>query len=66
MIDVERRNALASMHSAAHILSATANERWGAITVGNQLGVTESRMDLSSKIEMSLMRIYCRTMRIIG
>lgn len=46
VIDVERRNALASMHSAAHILSATANERWGAITVGNQLGVTESRMDL--------------------
>ena len=46
VIDVERRNALAAMHSAAHIVSATANERWGAITVGNQLGVSESRMDL--------------------
>ena len=46
VIDVERRNALTSMHSAAHIVSATANERWGAITVGNQLGESESRMDL--------------------
>ena len=46
VIDVQRRNSLASMHSAAHIISATANERWGAITVGNQLGETESRMDL--------------------
>ena len=46
VIDVERRNSLASMHSAAHIVSATANERWGAITVGNQLGENESRMDL--------------------
>ena len=46
VIDVQRRNALTSMHSAAHIISATANERWGAITVGNQLGVNESRMDL--------------------
>ena len=46
VIDVERRNSLTSMHSAAHIVSATANERWGAITVGNQLGETESRMDL--------------------
>jgi len=46
VIDVQRRNALTSMHSAAHIVSATANERWGAITVGNQLGVNESRMDL--------------------
>ena len=45
-IDVERRNSLASMHSAAHIVSAAANERWGAITVGNQLGIDSSRIDL--------------------
>ena len=46
VIDSNRRNILSSMHSAAHIVSAAANERWGAITVGNQLGITESRMDL--------------------
>ena len=45
-IDVKRRNSLASMHSAAHIVSAAANERWGAITVGNQLGIDSSRIDL--------------------
>lgn len=46
VIDVARRNALARMHSAAHIVSAVANERWGAITVGNQLNQATSRMDL--------------------
>ena len=56
VIDVERRNALTSMHSAAHIVSATANERWGAITVGNQLGESESRMDL--KFENPIRNTY--------
>ena len=46
VIDGARRNALARMHSAAHIVSAVANERWGAITVGNQLNQATSRMDL--------------------
>lgn len=46
VIDRDRRNSLAKMHSAAHIVSAVANERWGAITVGNQLNTESSRMDL--------------------
>ena len=46
VIDRDRRDSLAKMHSAAHIVSAVANERWGAITVGNQLNTESSRMDL--------------------
>ena len=45
-IDVARRNSLAITHTAQHIVSAMADELWGATTVGNQLGTEESRIDL--------------------
>ena len=45
-IDVERRNAHSLMHTAQHIVSALAEDLWGAETVGNQLTVENSRVDL--------------------
>ena len=45
-IDVERRNGHAMMHTAQHIVSALAEDMWGAETVGNQLTVETSRVDL--------------------
>ena len=45
-IDVERRNGHAMMHTAQHIVSALAEDMWGAETVGNQLTVEASRVDL--------------------
>ena len=45
-IDRDHRNSLARTHTAQHVVSAMADELWGATTVGNQLGTTESRIDL--------------------
>ncbi|MCH2442014.1 MAG: alanyl-tRNA editing protein [Candidatus Thalassarchaeum sp.] len=45
-IDQVRRNAHARMHTAQHIVSALAEDIWGAETVGNQLTVENSRVDL--------------------
>ena len=45
-IDVGRRNGHALMHTAQHIVSAIAEDLWGAETVGNQLTVENSRVDL--------------------
>ena len=45
-IDVERRNSLSLMHTSQHIFSALAEDIWGAETVGNQIGVEQSRVDL--------------------
>ena len=45
-IDVQRRNSHAKMHTAQHIVSALAEGMWGAETVGNQLTVEASRVDL--------------------
>jgi len=45
-IDSERRNSLCKMHSAQHLFSAIAHDTWGAITVGNQIGVDRTRIDL--------------------
>lgn len=45
-IDSERRNGHALMHTAQHIVSALAEKMWGAETVGNQLTVESSRVDL--------------------
>ncbi len=45
-IDTERRNSLALMHTSQHIFSALAEDIWGAETVGNQIGVDKSRVDL--------------------
>ena len=45
-IDAGRRNGHALMHTAQHIVSALAEDLWGAETVGNQLNVENSRVDL--------------------
>lgn len=45
-IDTKRRNAHTMMHTAQHIVSAQAEDLWGAETVGNQLTVDSSRVDL--------------------
>ncbi len=44
-IDIQRRNALSQTHTTQHVVSAMADEIWGASTVGNQLGTDESRID---------------------
>jgi len=45
-IDQNRRNQHAQMHTAQHIVSALAEDIWGAETVGNQLSINNSRVDL--------------------
>lgn len=45
-IDSSRRNGHSLMHTAQHIVSALAEDLWGAETVGNQLSVESSRVDL--------------------
>jgi len=45
-IDNARRNGHTMMHTAQHIVSAVAEDLWGAETVGNQLTVECSRVDL--------------------
>ena len=46
VIDAEWRNKLSTMHTAQHLISALANEEWGANTVGNQIGFDKTRIDL--------------------
>ena len=45
-IDVERRNELCRMHTAQHLISAVADEFWGGRTVGNQIHLQRTRIDL--------------------
>ncbi|CAI8217674.1 MAG: Alanine--tRNA ligase [Methanobacteriota archaeon] len=45
-IDTLRRIRLAQMHTAQHLASALAHEVWGAETVGNQIGIETTRIDL--------------------
>ena len=45
-IDTDWRNKLSAMHTAQHLISALANEEWGADTVGNQIGYDRTRIDL--------------------
>ena len=45
-IDAPRRRRLAQMHTAQHLASALAHEVWGAETVGNQIGIETTRIDL--------------------
>ena len=45
-IDIDRRNGHTMMHTAQHMFSALAEDLWGAETVGNQIGATQSRVDL--------------------
>ena len=37
---------MSAMHTAQHLVSALANEEWGADTVGNQIGFDRTRIDL--------------------
>ena len=45
-IDIERRNGNTLMHTSQHVVSAIAEDLWGAETVGNQIGPNQSRVDL--------------------
>ena len=45
-IDTIWRNQLSEMHTAQHLISALAHEEWGANTVGNQIGIDRTRIDL--------------------
>ena len=45
-INTDWRNQLSTMHTAQHLISALANEEWGADTVGNQIGYERTRIDL--------------------
>jgi len=45
-IDVQRRNELCRMHTAQHLISAVADEFWGGRTVGNQIRLGCTRIDL--------------------
>ena len=45
-IDIERRNELCRMHTAQHLISAVADEFWGGRTVGNQIRLDCTRIDL--------------------
>ena len=44
-VDWERRYQHMRMHTSQHILSALILDKYGAETVGNQIGLEESRMD---------------------
>ncbi len=46
VIDSERRTILARMHTAQHLASALAHENWGGVTVGNQIGIESTRIDI--------------------
>ena len=46
IIDPERRSTLARMHTAQHLASALAHEHWGGVTVGNQIGIESTRIDI--------------------
>ncbi len=46
MIDGQRRNTLSLMHTAQHLVSAHADILWSGRTVGNQIGVGRTRIDL--------------------
>lgn len=44
--DTERRNQLARMHTAQHLVSAVADELFSGTTIGNQIGTEKTRIDL--------------------
>jgi len=46
IIDSDRRSSLARMHTAQHLASALAHEYWGGVTVGNQIGIETTRIDI--------------------
>jgi len=45
-IDQQRRAILCRMHTAQHLISAAADELFGATTVGNQINIDKTRIDI--------------------
>jgi len=45
-IDIERRNVLSRMHTAQHLISAAADELFSGRTIGNQIGLDKTRIDI--------------------
>ncbi len=46
-LDWERRHKLMRGHTAMHILAAIMHQKAGALIIGNQIGVDESRIDFN-------------------
>ncbi|RZD52645.1 MAG: hypothetical protein CXT67_05725 [Methanobacteriota archaeon] len=45
-IDIKRRNILSRMHTAQHLISAAADELFSGRTIGNQIGLDKTRIDI--------------------
>ena len=45
-IDTDRRNLLSRMHTAQHLISAAADELFSGNTIGNQIGLDKTRIDI--------------------
>ena len=45
-IDIQRRNVLSRMHTAQHLISAAADELFSGRTIGNQIGLEKTRIDI--------------------
>jgi misacylated tRNA(Ala) deacylase len=45
-IDIQRRNVLSRMHTAQHLISAVADELFSGRTIGNQIGLEKTRIDI--------------------
>jgi len=45
-IDINRRNVLSRMHTAQHLISAAADELFSGRTIGNQIGLEKTRIDI--------------------
>ena len=45
-IDQQRRDVLCRMHTAQHLVSAAADELFGATTIGNQINTQKTRIDI--------------------
>ncbi len=45
-IDVDRRNVLSRMHTAQHLISAASDELFSGRTIGNQIGLDKTRIDI--------------------
>ena len=59
IIDTDRRSNLARMHTAQHLASALAHEYWGGVTVGNQIGIETTRIDIQFE-DREIGRASCR------
>lgn len=55
-IDHKRRDILCRMHTAQHLVSAAADELFGASTIGNQINTQKTRIDIGIESRESFSR----------